>query len=280
VEQKKFEYRIVADARHDEAVEVFSIDAVRGSKSGSSELVPYEPFYSYRHSAVSDSQAFWYASRRTSGWRANRAADVFISFIDLSGQKVTPDKDVVSLWLTCTNGDLPGRLPFGSEQGDFQFGGGGPITRIVALTKPTESLQPPDRPALLWRLVSKLSLNHLSLVSEGVEAFREILRLHNFTGSSAADKQIDGILSLRSEPHFARLTSRHGVAFARGTRVEMEIDEEQFAGTGAYAFASVIDVFLGLYTSMNSFSQLVLRTRQRKRVLKQWPPRSGQKVLL
>jgi type VI secretion system protein ImpG len=39
-------------------------------------------------------------------------------------------------------------------------------------------------------------------------------------------------------------------------------------------------VFLGLYTSMNSFSQLVVKTRQRKRVLKQWPPRAGRKILI
>jgi type VI secretion system protein ImpG len=160
------------------------------------------------------------------------------------------------------------------------LGIGGPITRIVALTKPTDALQPPQEHGLLWRLISKLSLNYLSLVTDGADAFREILRLHNFTGSLSAEKQIDGILSLRSEPHFARLTSSHGVTFARGTRVEIELDEEQFAGTGAYTFAAVLDVFLGLYTSMNSFSQLVVRTRQRKRVLKQWPPRAGQKILM
>ena len=89
-----------------------------------------------------------------------------------------------------------------------------------------------------------------------------------------------GFLSGRSQPHFARLTSTHGVTFARGTRVEIELDEEQFAGIGAYTFSAVMDVFLGLYTSMNSFSQLVVRTRQRKRVLKQWPPRAGQKILM
>ena len=72
----------------------------------------------------------------------------------------------------------------------------------------------------------------------------------------------------------------HGIAFARGTRVEIDLDEEQFVGTGAYTFSAMLDVFLGLYTSINSFSQLVVRTRQRKRILKQWPPRSGQKILL
>jgi type VI secretion system protein ImpG len=281
MEQKRFEYRIVADARREEAMDIFSIDEVTGVVSGSNETVDYEPFFSHRHSAGGGpTRTFWHSTRKLSGWRTNKGSDVYIMFVDLSGAKRTPDKDTVTLRLTCSNGELPSRLPFGNEEGDFQLGIGGPITRIVALTKPTDALQPPSQQGLLWRLVSKLSLNYLSLVSEGADAFREILRLHNFTGSLSAEKQIDGILSLRSEPHFARLTSSHGVTFARGTRVELELDEDQFAGTGAYTFAAVMDVFLGLYTSMNSFSQLVVKTRQRKRVMKQWPPRAGQKILM
>lgn len=281
MEQKKFEYRIVADARREEALDIFSINEVTGVMGGSNETVEYQPFYSHRHSASGGpTQTFWHSTRKLSGWRTNKASDVYITFVDLTGAKKTPDKDSVTIRLTCSNGDLPSRLPFGNDDGDFQLGTGGPITRIVALTKPTDTLQPPQQNGLLWRLVSKLSLNYLSLVSEGADAFREILRLHNFTASLSAEKQIDGILSLRSEPHFARLTSSYGVTFARGTRVELELDEEQFAGVGAYTFAAVMDVFLGLYTSMNSFSQLVVRTRQRKRVLKQWPPRAGQKILM
>ena len=281
MEQKRFEYRIVPDARREEALDIFSIDEVTGVVSGSNETVDYQPFFSHRHSAQNgQTQTFWHSTRKLSGWRSTKAADVYISFVDLTGAKKTPDRDTVTIRLTCSNGELPGRLPFGNEEGDFELGIGGPITRIVSLTKPTDALQPPSQHGLLWRLVSKLSLNYLSLVSDGVEAFREILRLHNFTGSLSAEKQIDGILALRSEPHFARLTSAHGVTFARGTRVELELDEEQFAGTGAYTFAAVMDVFLGLYTSMNSFSQLSVKTRQRKRMLKVWPPRAGQKILL
>ena len=281
MEQKRFEYRIVPDARREEALDIFSIDEVTGVMSGSTDTVEYQPFYSHRHSLHGEpTQTFWHSTRKLSSWRTNKASDVYITFVDLSGSKKTPDRDTVTMRLTCTNGELPSRLPFGNEEGDFQLGTGGPITRIVSLTKPTEALQPPQEHSLLWRLVSKLSLNYLSLVADGEDAFREILRLHNFTGSLSAEKQIDGIMKLRSEPHFARLTSTHGVSFARGTRVEIELDEEQFAGVGAYTFAAVMDVFLGLYTSMNSFSQLVVKTRQRKRVLKQWPPRAGQKILM
>jgi len=281
MEQKRFEYRIVPDARREESLDIFSVDEVTGVMAGNTETVEYQPFFSHRHSAAGGpTQTFWHSTRKLSSWRTNKASDVYITFVDLTGANKTPERDTVTMRLSCTNGELPSRLPFGNEEGDFELESGGPITRIVCLTKPTEALQPPQQHGLLWRLVSKLSLNYLSLVSEGADAFREILRLHNFTGSLSAEKQIDGILSLRSEPHFARLTSSHGVTFARGTRVEIELDEEQFAGTGAYTFAAVMDVFLGLYTSMNSFSQLLVKTRQRKRVLKQWPPRAGQKILM
>jgi type VI secretion system protein ImpG len=280
LEQKRYEYRIVPDARREQALDIFSVDRVTCVKSGNTEAVDYEPFYSWRHSAVSKAPAFWHISRRRSPWRSDKGSDVYITFTDLSGTNVVPDRDAATLRLTCSNRDLPSRLPFGNAEGDFQLEGGGPISHIVSLIKPTDAILPPARASLLWRLVSQLSLNYLSIVGEGVDAFREILRLNNFAESIAASRQIDGILSLSARPHFTRLLSEQGVSFVRGTRVEMEIDEDQFVGSGVFTFCAVLDVFLGLYTSMNSFSQLAIRTRQRKGVLKQWPARSGKKILL
>ena len=62
--------------------------------------------------------------------------------------------------------------------------------------------------------------------------------------------------------------------------MEMELDEEQFVGVGIYLFASIVEQFLGLYVSLNSFSQLVLRSKQRKEVIREWPPRAGHRLLL
>ena len=87
-------------------------------------------------------------------------------------------------------------------------------------------------------------------MDEGREAFQEILKLYNFTGSAYSEKQIDGIVGLKSARHFARLISENGVTFARGTRVEMEFDEDQFVGGGVFLFASVIEHFLGEYVSL------------------------------
>jgi type VI secretion system protein ImpG len=111
-------------------------------------------------------------------------------------------------------------------------------------------------------------------------ALRELPRLHAVPDSPAARTQIDGIVDVRSEPTFARIVTEHGLSFARGRRVDLELDEEQFAGGGAYLFASVLEHFLGLYASINSFSILSARTRQRKRGVREWPPRAGWKPLL
>jgi type VI secretion system protein ImpG len=164
--------------------------------------------------------------------------------------------------------------------GDFECESALPAKRIVALLKPTDTLRPPLAGDSLWRLISHLSLNYLSLVEQGREALQEILRLYNFTGSTYSERQIAGLVGLTSRKHFARVVTDEGVSFVRGTQVEMEFDEEQFVGSGVYLFAAVLESFLGLYVSMNSFSQLRVKTRQRKEVLKQWSPRAGQRILM
>jgi type VI secretion system protein ImpG len=281
LDQRRYEYPVIPDVRRPLATEVFSVNEVLSVHPQSNEVLNFEPFYSYRHSSLRDQkQTFWLAHRRPSGKSGDEGTEVSLSLVDLSGRPLMPDVDTLTLRITCTNRDLPARLPFGNEAGDFELLGGAAIKRIVALRKPSNSVRPPSGKAALWRLISHLSLNYLSLVEDGREAIQEILKLYNFTGSAYSEKQIDGILNIASQRHFARLISENGVTFARGTRVEIELDEDQFTGGGVFLFASVLERFLGEYVSLNSFSQLVARTRQRKEVLKQWPPRAGQVILL
>ena len=148
------------------------------------------------------------------------------------------------------------------------------------LTAPTRVVRPPLGGQQLWRLVSMLSLNQLSLVDRGAEAFREMVRLYNFGGSVLGDRHIEGVIAVRGEPMHAPVQSEHGLAFARGRSVEIEFDEEAFTGGSVYLFASVLERFLAQYASLNSFSRLVARTKQRPEILKAWPPRAGHKPLL
>ena len=85
---------------------------------------------------------------------------------------------------------------------------------------------------------------------------------------------------VRSGRQFARVSSENGITFARGQRIEIELDEERFTGGGAFLFASVLERFLALNATLNSFTQLVVTTPQRKEALREWQPRAGRKLLI
>ncbi len=281
VDQLRHEYPVIPDVRRRHALEVFSIDEVVSANPQTQEVTTFDPFYSYRHAMARDrKQTFWHATRRASARRGDEGTDVYLSLVDLTGRPAQANVETLTVRCLCTNRDLPSRLPFGSEAGDFELEGMPSIRRILTLKKPTSTLRAPVGKGALWRLISQLSLNYLSLVSEGKPALQEILRLYNFTDSTYLEKQIEGISELTSRKHFARVVSENGIAFVRGTEVEVLFDEEKFVGGGVYLFASVLEHFLGLYASLNSFSRLVARTEQRKEVLRTWPPRAGQAILL
>ena len=139
-------------------------------------------------------------------------------------------------------------------------------------------MRPPHRSGLQWRLISHLSLNHLSIVEKGKDALQEILRLYDFSNDASVRSQIAGLVGVSSRSCLSRVVSDTGVAFCRGTDVTIEFDEQQYVGTGVFLLASVLERFLGLYSAVNSFSRLTVKTR--KGVLKQWAPRAGEQILL
>lgn len=279
--QRKYEYPIVPDVRRPYATEVFSVDEVNGINTATQQTTAYECFYSLRHSARSGKpQSLWLARRRPSVRANDEGTDMFLSLVDLTMHPVHPDANILSIRTTCTNRDLPSRLPFGNEDGDFELEGATSLKRVVALRKPTRSFRPVSGKGALWRLISHLSLNYLSLVEEGAESLREILRLYDIGRTAYSQNVVDSVMQVNSRPHFARVSSENGVTFARGIRVQLELDEAQFVGSGAYLFASVLERFLGLSASLNSFTQLVVTTPQRKESLHEWQPRAGRKILV
>ncbi len=279
--QRRSEYQIVPDVRRPFSVEIYSVDEVTAINTATQKISTFEPFYSLRHSARRDDRScFWLARRRPSARPNDEGTDVSLSLLDLTMSNVDPDATVLSVRTTCTNRDLPSRLPFGNQDSDFEMEGAAAMKRIVALRKPTAPVRPPLGKGVLWRLVSHLSLNYLSLVEEGKDALQEILRLYDVGRTAYSQNVIQSIIDVRSSKHFARLVSEQGVCFARGLRIDLEIDEDQFAGGGAFLFATVLERFFGLAASLNSFTQLSVRTPQRKEELHRWEPRSGRRVLV
>lgn len=275
---ERHEYQIVPDARRQMGMEVFSVDWVRkmSRTPGGADVVEFHPAYSVRHGLQDDGGGhYWYLSRRPSLLAGDAGSDVMISLVDRDMNPSTPSVETLSLSLTCTNRDLPGALPFGGEDSMLQLEEGGVVSAARLLRKPSQTSRAPLRLANQWRLISHLSLNHLSMVEEGREALLEILNLYNFEDSATLRKHIAGIVGVRGEPSVTRVGLAPRQAFVRGTDVELTFDEAQYVGSGVYLMACVLDRFLGLYCTANSYTRLSVRTQQREEVLVRFPPRSG-----
>ena len=284
IDQAKTEYRVIADMRRQSTTEVYSVDSVTSISPETGSSMDFQPFYSVKHSADrQQSQAFWHMVRRLSERKDDPGTEVYLSLVDLGFKPTRPPTDVLTIHVTCTNRDLPGVLPFGDPAGDFEMEGAAPIKRIRCVISPTKAQRAPMRHQARWRLISHLSLNYLSLVEPGPderpEPLQEILRLYDFSESSSIRQQIDGITHIASRQVMRRIRTGEGSGFARGIEVFLQFDENRYVGSGVFLFASVLEKFLGLYVSINSFSEMIAGTKQRG-VLKRWPPRAGYQILL
>jgi len=275
------EYQVFPDIRRQSATEVYSVDSVVSTAPGSDEITEFEPFYSFKHAVEREmQQAFWYAARRPSPKKGDNGTEVYLSFVDLNFRPTLPAAETLVIHTTCSNRDLPGKLPFGGDRGEFELEGAAPLSRIRCLRKPTETLRAPLRRGTQWRIISHLALNYLSLCEGGRDALQEILKIYDFGDSASVRQQIGGIIGLTSRQIVGRPRSMPWNGFCRGLEVTLELDEEKFIGSGVFLFAAVLEKFFGLYTSLNSFTQLVAKTRQREEPLKRWPPRAGEQILL
>lgn len=289
----KHDYKLVPEVSQPTGYEVYAIASVTGaSPAGDRE---YLPFYSYRHGGDgSNRPAFWYSSRRQSLRENDRGTDVFLNLVDLDFTPAHPADSVLVVRTLCTNRDLPNKLPRSGEEVRFEAEFAAPLARIRCLRNPTAPLRPPLRRSAYWRLISHLNLNHLSLADgdEGRVALQEMLRLYDYsdplvdaqlgavTRQAVTRQMIDGITDLRSRRVVGRTGDAASSGFCRGLEVTLEFDEQNFVGTSVYLFASVLERFLALYVTLNSFSQLVARTKQSETDLKKWPPRAGEQPLI
>jgi type VI secretion system protein ImpG len=279
------EYRVVPDARHPLAHEIYAIEQV-GACGPDGEEVEYHPFFGLEHAGGEETgPVYWHASRRPAedGVTAlDGGTEMYLSLVDLRNSPAATAGWTVDVETTCLSRDLPQRLPYGGDQPRLRLtAGGGPVSRIACLTPPTRTLRPYLRQGALWKLISHLSLGHQSLVDHDDKglALREILKLYDYVDSPEVRKMIDGIERVSSRHVVSRVRGRQG-GFCRGVEISVAFDEAKFAGSGVFLFASVLERFLALYCSVNSFTKLIATVKAREGELRRWSPRAGVKPLI
>ncbi|QQS13979.1 MAG: type VI secretion system baseplate subunit TssF [Rhodospirillales bacterium] len=277
----QFENRIVADARRPEALEIHSIERVVATAPGGEESV-LSPFFGVRHDSARGSR-FWQVSRRVSVGSRDRGTEVFLSVMDRDAGAGAPANWVVSIDTLAFNRDLLGRLS--GVGGEIRLDLATPLPavgRLVMVTPFTPTRRPPLSSGRLWRLLSHLSLNHLSITdgAEGAEALREVLRLYDWGDQEVTRGPIEGIVSVESRRSIARVATGGSSAIANGLDIDVTFDPARFPQAAAYLMACVLDRFFGLYANVNAFTRTTARLSGRTGKLATWPPRTGEKTLL
>lgn len=299
LQHHEVEVAVTPDAHAPYSFEVHSILEV-SSTSAKHGVIEFRPFYALEHGDPDVSAvAFYHAVRHRALRKDDSGTDVALILVDRRfDPRETLGDEVLSVRALCSNRDLATELPFGDPAGDLRLEGKPGISTIRCLRKPTPPIRAAQRKDARWRLLSTLSLNHLSLVDsmeagEGfrglpgedagtpaLQTLREILKICDPADSAIVRQRISGLAGIRSRRVLRRVSEGAWITPARGWEVTLTLDEEKFAGSSAFLFGTLLEQFLGLYASINSFVEVVLISRQREGVLKRWPPRAGRKQLL
>jgi type VI secretion system protein ImpG len=277
------EYRVVPDVRRPHAHEVYAVDRVVATAPDGTET-ELHPLYSVRHERRT-AEVSYHATRRPAdtGTRPDlppdRGSEVYLTFVNQQAKPQPPDGWVVHVEATCLNRDLPARLPFGGGQPRLQLAqGGAAVGAVRCLTPPTTTARPHLGAESLWKLVSHLSLNHLSLAGgpQAAAAVRETLSLYDLTDRPDTRAAVSGLVKVDS----ARVTGRLNGGVGRGVEVTATFDEERFTGRDLFLFASVLDRFFALSASLNTFTRTVARLANQAQEYHRWPTRAGDRPVM
>ena len=271
---KRDEYPLVPGEFEKGSAGVFSVDRVTGWRPGGLGYRAYVPFESFEHEADADgsTQAPSYSIRLRSSVQ-HGGLDTWLSF----GAGLAQEQETLSVELTCTNHNLPRQLQVGDINQPCEQTPAFLSFRNICV--PTPSFSPPLDQDFLWKLISNLSLNYLSLTD--ISALKVILetydmpRYHDRHAQNVSQRRLG---ALRSVSHEAVDRLHRGLPM-RGLRVDLNIDPQGFAGQGdLFLFASALNEFFALYASLNSYHELRVISTQGDVYL--WPPRKGQQPLL
>jgi type VI secretion system protein ImpG len=120
----------------------------------------------------------------------------------------------------------------------------------------------------------------------GRAALRDILKLYDFSDPAAGQKHlkdqalqiVEGLLDVNYRRVLGRVPSDPKRGLCRGVEVTVELDPTKFPLRGAFLFSAVLNRFLSLYATSNSFTELIVNTPLAP--LRKWPARTGEIPLL
>ncbi len=294
INTKQSEFHLIADRTRPMDYEIHSISEVTGYGAGSDSELRFNAFYAMDNMGASSRQQAYYTTNRVprvlsshqrqQGPRSSYVgSEVYISLVDAQEAPYSHDLRQLGLETLCSNRDLPLHIPIGKGKTDFTLDASAPVESIRALAGPTKPRAPTSDGKVIWKLISHLSLNYLSLIDQdaeqGASALRELLMLYADSSNPSTQKQVDGVRNIAGKSIVHRLPIPGPVSFGRGIEITLTCEDAAFEGMGVFLLGSVLEQFFAKYVSINSFTQTVLRTVEREEVMR-WPVRIGQRHII
>jgi type VI secretion system protein ImpG len=274
-------YDVVPATNGTEGYEVYSVDSVHVIKTsdGRATDIEFRPYYALRHGeGFGAKDRFWFTRRNELQASTAPGHELKIGFVDIDFALGDDDGCIASVDTTCSNRDRAPMMSIGAPGGDLKTEGGANGLPVRMLRRPTAPQRFPAGAGMHWRLIAQLALNHHTLAS--LEPFREMLTLYNLAQSTISQRQIGGVAVIESSPATAWIRHPNGASLVHGTEIRMTLDEAAFAGSCLYAFAQVVNHFFALYVHVNSFTRLVVLSKQTGKELLRCEPRNGSLTLV
>ncbi len=294
ISDRDYEFHIVPDRSRPMDFEVYQVTSVEGYGTSADQTQEFLPFYAAKDVDEDGVQSAYYAVQRTPRLLSSRqrrhgarssylGSEAYLSIVDASEAPYRSDLRQLAVSTLCTNRDLPLHMSIGQGNSDFSMEMGAPVQSVRCVVGPTV-----PRPSFVegetaWRLISHLSLNYLSLVDndakQGAATLRELLMLYGDASDAAIKKQIEGVKSITTQGITRRIPVVGPITFGRGLEVSVTLNESDFEGSGVFLLGAVLEQFFSKYVSINSFTETVIRTRERGEIMR-WPARIGRRQTL
>lgn len=287
------DFHVVADRTRPMDFEIHSLTEVVGYGGGVNSEWRFLPFYSAFHTEGAGQDAYYSVQReprlmsqvqqRDGPRTAYIGSEVYLSVVDAHEAPYSAELRQIGVRALCTNRDLPVLMPLGGAKSDLTLADTAPVKSIQVIKGPSRPMSALREGNIAWKLINQLSLNHLSLTDtdaeQGAAALREILRLYAPTGDAGAQRQIDGLRSVKLQPVVRRLPMPGPITFGRGVAVTLEADDLSFEGASAFLLGCVLERFVARHVSINGFTQLRLHSASRGDILN-GRPRCGTRPIL
>ena len=286
------EYHAVADKTRPLDFEIYQIQKVMGQGASADSQQMFQPFYLARDMDL-ESSAYFNAHRvprvlsareKQFGATSSYAgSEVYVSLVDAQAAPYRSELSQLNLTALCSNRHLPIQLITRQGKTDFRLDLFAPVSSIRCVAGPTDPQPAHPDGEIAWRVISHMSLNYLSLLNAdgdaGPAGLREMLKLYCGATDIRNQKQIDGVTAAYCKPIIRRVEAPGPLTFGRGLEVIVEFDEHGFEGTGIFILGSVLEQFFSRYVSLNSFTETIIRSKQRGDIIR-WPAHPGKRSII